>query len=113
MRTVLLFLQSEEFRYAMHEALREHYHVLSAQDTTSGADLLKEQPDILLLDLFLSGTNGFLFLEQNCSLLPPTVVLFTTLINLQILQTASDLGVDEIFLIPCSIRAVLKRLEQI
>lgn len=113
MRTVLLFLQSEEFRFAMREALQEHYCVIAAHDIASGADLLQDKPDILFLDLFLPGTDGFRFMEENRNLLPPTVVLFTTLISLQILQTASDLGVDEIFLIPCSIRAVLKQLEQI
>lgn len=112
MHTILLVLQSEEFRFSMHEALQKHHRVITAQDTTSGAVLLQEQPDILMLDLFLTGTDGFHFLEKNRSLLPPTIVLFTTLINPQILQTASDLGVDEIFLKPCSIRAVLKHLEQ-
>ena len=113
MHTILLVLQSEEFRFSIHEALQEHHRVIVAQNVASGANLLRDSPDILFLDLFLSNTDGFHFLEKNRSLLPPTVVLFTTLINPQILHAASDLGVDAIFRIPCSISAVLKQLEQI
>lgn len=113
LRTVLLVLQSEEFRFAMHEALKKRYCVTVAQDTASGAELLRTRPDILLLDLFLPGIDGFCFLEKSRHLLPPTVVLFTTLANPQILQTAADLDADAIFMKPCSISAVLKKLEQL
>ena len=113
MRIVLLIIQSEEFRFAMREALQEHYCVIAAHDIASGADLLQDKPDILFLDLFLPGTDGFRFMEENRNLLPPTVLLFTTLINPQILRIASDLGVNAIFRTPCSISAVLKQLKQI
>ena len=113
LRTVLLVLQSKAFCFAVQEALSECYHVIAAQGPKSGADLLKEQPDILILDLFMPGIDGFCFLKQNLHLLPPTVVLFTTLINPQILLTASDLGVNAVFRKPCSISAMLKQLEQI
>ena len=113
MRIVLLVLESEDFRFAMHEALQEHYYVIAAHDIDSGAYLLQGRPDILILDLFLPGTDGFQFLEKNRSMLPPTIVLFTTFINPQILRIASDLGVNAIFRTPCSISAVLKQLEQI
>lgn len=112
LRTVLLVLLSDGFRYAMHDALKEHYHVIVAPDAILGAELLNEHPDILILDLFLSGTNGFSFLEQNRSLLPPTVLLFTIYADQQILDTAESLGVHALFMKPCSISAVLKHLDQ-
>ena len=111
MRAVLLLLQSEGFCFATQEALREHYDIIVAQDAESGAALLRERPNILVLDLFLSGSDGFSFLKRNRHLLPPKVLLFTTLANSQILQTASDLEVDALFIKPCSISAVLKQLE--
>lgn len=112
LRTVLLVLQSESFCFAIQEALKGYYHITVAQDTASGASLLQAQPDILMLDLFLPGTNGFCFLEENRYLLPPIVLLFTTFIDLSILHTASDLGVAAVFIKPCSISAIVKQLEQ-
>ena len=113
MRTVLLVLQSDSFRYALSEVLKDRYHVTIAQNAALGAELLREQPDILILDLFLPCTDGFRFLEKNRHLLPPAVLLFTTYADQQILLTAEDLGIDAVFLKPCSISAVLKELEQI
>ena len=112
LRTVLLVLLSDSFRYAMHDALKERYRVIVAPDAILGAELLNKHPDILILDLFLSGTNGFSFLKQNRSLLPPTVLLFTIYTDQQILDTAESLSVHAIFMKPCSISAVLKQLEQ-
>ena len=111
LRTVLLVLRSESFCYVMREAFQDHYHVIAAQDAASAAILLQKQPDILMLDLFLSGIDGLSFLMANRHLLPETVLLFTTLAVPQILQTASDLGVKAVFLKPCSLSAVLKRLK--
>ena len=111
MHTVLLVLQSEDFRLAIQETLQEHYCVIMAHDALSGAVLLQKCPDILMLDLFLPETDGFQFLEDNHCLLPPMILLFTTFADPQILNTASDLGADAVFMKPCSISAVLKWLE--
>lgn len=111
MRTVLLVLESEDFSLTMQEALLDHYRVIVAHHAKSGAALLQETPDILMLDLFLPETDGFCFLEENHSLLPPTVLLFTRLADPQILHTASALGANAVFMKPCSISAVLKWLE--
>lgn len=113
LRTVLLVLQSESFCFAVQESLKEYYHVTVVQDTVSGTALLQAQPDILILDLFLPGTNGFCFLEENRYLLSPIVLLFTTFIDSSILHTALDLGVSAVFIKPCSISAVLKQLERL
>lgn len=112
MHTVLLVLQSEDFRFTLQEVLQEHYQVILAKDAASGAALLREQPDMLMLDLFLPETDGFQFLEENRCQLPPTVLLFTPLADPQILHTASELGVDAAFMKPCSLSAVLKWLEE-
>lgn len=110
MSTILLVLESEPFRYALTDELKSHFQIIAAEDAASGAAMLQARPDILLLDLFLPGTDGFRFLEENRVLRPPTIVLFTRLINPQILQTASDLGVSAMYMKPCSISAVLKHL---
>ena len=111
MNTVLLVLQSEDFRFAVQKALQKQYHVIAAPDVPSGASLLQKRPDILMLDLFLPETTGFRFLEENHRLLPPVVLLFTTYADPQIQQSASDLDINAIFIKPCSISAVLSWLE--
>ena len=113
MRTVLLVIQSETFRLVLEDMLKEHFRVIMAQDAASGAVLLQERPDVLMLDLFLSGTDGFHFLEENRTMLPQTIILFTTLNTEDILQTASDLGVSAMYLKPCSISAALKHLKEL
>ena len=111
MRTVLLVLQSEEFRLALQNALSDHYDIFSAKNPVEGAALLDQRPDALLLDLFLPGTDGFSFLQENRRKLPPAVLLFTTLNNSSILQTAADLGVSTVLLKPCALSSVQKWLE--
>lgn len=111
MRTVLLVLRSEEFRAAAQEVLQMDFHVIGAADAAAGAALLRESPDILLLDLFLPGTDGLCFLEENRGFLPPEVLLFTTLRDPQLLQAASGLGVSAVFLKPCSLSAVVNYLK--
>ena len=111
MSTILLVLESEPFRYALTDELKSHFQIIAAEDAASGAAMLQARPEILLLDLLLPETDGFRFLEDNFELLPPTIVLFTRLTNPQILQTASDLGVSAMYMMPCSILAVRKYLQ--
>ena len=106
MRTVLLVLQSEDFSQALQNLLKHRYRVISAKNAEEGADLLRRQPDVLLLDLFLPGTNGLTFLKQNQSHLPPSILLFTTVADPAILDAASELGVQAVFLKPCATSAV-------
>ena len=111
MRTVLLVLRSDDFARALQDMLKYRYRVISAKSTEEGAVLLQSQPEILLLDLFLSGTDGLTFLEQNKSHLPSSILLFTTLAEAAILNAASGLGVQAVFLKPCSISSVQNWLD--
>ena len=111
MRTVLLVLRSEDFARALHDMLKYRYRVISAKNAEEGAALLQHQPDVLLLDLFLPGTDGLTFLEQNKSHLPSSILLFTTLAEPAILNAASALGVQAVFLKPCSISSVQNWLD--
>ena len=110
MHTVLLVLQSEDFCLALQDVLKCRYRVISAKDAEEGEVLLQHQPDILLLDLFLPGTDGLTFLKQNKAQLPSSILLFATLADPVILGTAFDLGVKTAFLKPCALSAVQKWL---
>ena len=106
MRTVLLVLQSEDFRLILQDTLKDRYCVLTAKNAEEGTALLLHRPHILLLDLFLSAADGITFLEQNRSLLPSSILLFTSLADPVILNAASELGVNAVFLKPCSLTSV-------
>ena len=112
LHTALLVLQSEDFRFAMKEALQEYFHVIVAQDAASGVALLQESPDILMLDLFLPQTNGLQFLEENSRYIPPVALLFTPLDDAPVLDAAFELGIKKAFMKPGSIAAVLRWLEK-
>ena len=111
MRAVLLVLRSEDFARALQDVLKYRYRVISAKNAQEGAVLLQYQPDVLLLDLFLSGTDGLTFLEQNKSHLPSSILLFTTFVEPAILNAVSALGVQAVFLKPCSISSVQNWLD--
>lgn len=111
MRTVLLVLRSDDFAQALQDMLKYRYRVISAKNAEDGAVLLQSQPEILLLDLFLPGTDGLAFLEQNKPHLPSSILLFTTLAEPAILNAASELGAQAVFLKPCSISSVQNWLD--
>ena len=111
MRTVLLVLRSKDFAQALQDVLKYRYRVISAKNAEDGAVLLQHQPDFLLLDLFLSGTDGLTFLEQNKPYLPSSILLFTTFAEPEILDAVSELGVQAVFLKPCSISSVQNWLD--
>ena len=110
-RTVLLVLRSEDFCQALQDVLKYRYRVISAKSAEEGAVMLQRQPDALLLDLFLPGTDGLSFLKENQTKLPPAILLFTTFHNSYILQAASDLGVTTVLLKPCPLASVQNWLD--
>lgn len=111
MRTVLLVLRSDDFARALQDMLKYRYRVITVKNAEEGAVLLQHQPDVLLLDLFLPGTDGLTFLEQNKSHLPSSILLFTTFVEPSILNAASALGVQAVFLKPRSISSVQNWLD--
>lgn len=110
MPKVLVILKSEEFYLALQESLQEYFDVITRGDATTGAEILQCQPDALVLDLFLPGTDGLSFLKNNCGFRPPLTLMLTSYIDTSILQAMSDLRVDHVIRKPCSISAITKRL---
>lgn len=112
MRNILIILKSEDLRLALRDALQPDYNVTICGDARAGAELLRQRPDAMVLDLFLSGPNGFAFLENNRGLLPPATLMLTTMISDEIIQAASDLGVCYMIRKPCAISTVVNRLTE-
>lgn len=110
MRTVLLALESEDFRLALQEALCRKYRLLLCADAQTGMQLLGQKPDVLVLDLSLPGTDGLTFLENAAHLRPPVILALCTQITPYLGQALSGLGVGYAIRKPCTLPAVTGRI---
>lgn len=71
--------------------------------------LEKYRPDALILDLTLSVIDGLTVLRKT-SFRPHTILALTNLATPAVLQAAADAGVQEMILIPCTIRYIIEHL---
>ena len=110
MKKVLMILESGVMEKLLKEALAS-YDVRTCSAAELADTLAQFHPDALILDLFLSRTNGFAVLEQCRDGLPPVVLVLSPLISSYILQKAQTLGVDFVILKPCTIDYIVKQLE--
>lgn len=113
LKTVLIVTESEDFGLALRDSLRDDYSVTVCGDARAGAELLRQRPDALVLDLFLPGTDGLTFLKNTQSIRPPAVLMLTRFINEDILRAASELGVDHVIMKPCAVSSVVTRLSEL
>ena len=111
-RKILIADAAKDFCGALGDALRGAYHVRSASDGVQALQLLRSfLPDILVLDLMLSGLDGITLLQKatDCGICP--VVLATTrYISDYMLDAAQRLGVGYIMVKPCDVSAAISRI---
>lgn len=112
MHRVLLVLNSEDLSVALHKELSENFEVKVCDAATTVHMIDHYQPDALILDLFLSGTDGFQIL-QNTTYCTPSIILLTVLASTDILLQAADLNIDYIFLKPLKLSALTKQLYEL
>lgn len=110
MRKILIATISEATNTALAEALSQYeVHIC-----TTGTDALKLletlHPDILILDLMLPTMDGLTVLRKS-RFRPPIILAQTNFISATVLQSAADLGVQDILLIPSTIRYIVERLD--
>ena len=109
MHRVLLVLDSEDLSAFLHKKLSTDFEVKVCDATTAVEMIDHYQPDALILDLFLPGTDGFQIL-QNAAYSTPSIILLTLLVSSDILDRASELNINYIFLKPFKLSAFTKRL---
>lgn len=112
MRKVLIATICEATNTALSVALSRY----EVHTCTTGTDALKLietlRPDILILDLMLPAMDGLTVL-RNSRFKPPTILARTNLISPTVLRSAADVGVQDLLLIPCTIRYITDRLESL
>lgn len=109
MYRVLLVLDSDDLSAVLHKKLSTDFEVEICDAATAAEIIDHYQPDALILDLFLSGTDGFQML-LNATYSVPSIILLTLLVSSDILELAAKLNVNYIFLKPFKISVLVKLL---
>lgn len=113
MRKILIILESEDFRLALKESLQHSYDVILCNDVNDGSALLLQHPDALVLELLLPGMDGLTFIKCNYALRPPVILMLATFISEEVLQAMADYGVHHAFRKPCTVSAVVHKLDEL
>ena len=109
MEKILLILESDLMCKALEDSLTD-YEVRSCRAGEAGEVLARFQPEALVLDLFLPGTDGFALLESCPDRLPPVILLLSLLDSDYICGKAARFGVDFVIKKPCAVEYILRHL---
>ena len=109
MRKMLLVLESEELLFSLSTALAAEYEIISCSAANAVADVARHRPDIFILDLFLSHSNGFDIVQQISDMRPPAILVLTILVTPSILRQAQELNVP-LILKPCTVGEITRRI---
>lgn len=113
MQCILIAESSEEYRVSLTNALQREYRVVSCGNGMAAAGLLSSQRfDALVLDLLLPDLDGLSLLSEHAAYLPKNILALSSMLTPFVQQRLRDLGVDDILMKPCSIRAVSSRLSE-
>ena len=111
--TILVVEDDEGIRTGLHDALStEGYRVLTCADGNSGLDVgLREDPDLIVLDLMLPGMHGHEVLERLRADHVETPVLVLTALGQESDRVRGlDLGADDYMVKPFSLAELLARV---
>lgn len=107
MRKILALLESA----ALLPDLDGSFEITFCRTGVEAGRLLQQGFDGMILSLYLPGTDGIAFLEQNQMYLPPVVLVICPMPTPYIYQACAALGVGYILPIPCSGPEILQRME--
>jgi DNA-binding response OmpR family regulator len=113
-RTILIVEDEESIRRGLRDTFRsEGYHVLEAADGLTALALgLREDPELVILDVMLPGMNGFEVLRRwRADGLDTPVILLTARGLEQDRVEGLRLGADDYVVKPCGIDELLARVE--
>ena len=114
-RTVLLADANEEFRALVRKIIDETEEFTVVGSVGDGAEALRlarqEAPDLLLMDVFLPGLDGFGVLKQLRELeKPPKVILISAFCSDSVVSEAVELGANYFMFKPVEENALLDRM---
>lgn len=106
---LLIAVKSEIITDLLVSSLSMHDVHICDTGTDALAMLEKHRPDALILDLTLPVMDGLTVLRKT-GFRPYRILALTTLATPAVLQAAADAGVQDVLLIPCTIRHIIEHL---
>lgn len=106
---ILIAVQSKAIAALLTSSLSMHDVHTCDTGTDALAALETHRPDALLLDLTLPVMDGLTVLGKT-SFRPHAILALTNLATPAVLQAAADAGVQDMILIPCTIRHIIEHL---
>lgn len=103
---------TEAFRLALADNLKELYHVRACQEGRETLDTICTfRPDLLVLDMMMSGLDGISILQRAAEAgVEPVVLATTSLITDFLAEGASRLNISYIMVKPCDVQAATSRI---
>ncbi len=115
MRKVLIVDASEQWRELLEHALEGEYQVCTCCDGLRAVELLEAfQPDVLVMDLMLSGTDGLSVLKtmEQSPDRPRTIVTGRYFSNF-VTASLERYQVDHAVLKPCTVQSITDRVDEV
>ena len=112
---ILIADPSEEYRFALTNLLQQDYTVLACSSGDQALELLRrERPDLLVMDLMLSGLDGLGLLAQarKEGLCPPALVSSLFLQD-HIINALQKENVVYLVRKPCNLDALISRIREL
>lgn len=115
MRKVLIADASEQWRELLERAMQGQYRVRSCPDGLRTRELLEEfRPDVLVMDLMLSGTDGLSVLKALEDLPErPRIIVTGRYFSNFITTSLERYQVDFVILKPCTTQSILDRVADV
>ena len=115
MRKILIADGSEQWRELLERALGEEYHVRTSPDGPRTLQLTAEfEPDVLVMDLMLAGTDGLGVLKAlEGSATRPRVIITGRYFSNFITNALERYQVDDLILKPCTAQSITDRVAEI
>lgn len=115
MQRILIADAAGDWRELLEHALSQQYLLRTCSDGRQAEELLERfRPDVLILDLMLSGADGLSVLRfmEGCTQRPRIIVTgryFSEFTN----KALDHYQVDSVMMKPCTVQSVLDRVEEL
>lgn len=109
MENLLIAIKSDIIRTALVKKLSSYKIHICNTGAKTLEKLEASHPDILIIDLTLPDIDGLTVLQKT-RYRPSIILALTNFVSDSVMQAAAAAGVQDIILIPCTIRYIIERL---